>query len=38
MIGSEYDYTCLTATPKVIMEPIVVTAETVGNIAPEDRW
>ena len=38
MIGSEYDYTCLTATPKVIMEPIVVTAETVGSIAQEDRW
>ena len=38
MIGSEYDYTCLTATPKVIMEPIVVTAENVGTIAEEDRW
>ncbi len=38
MIGSEYDYTCLTQTPKVIMEPIVVTAENVGDIAPEDRW
>ena len=38
MVGSEYDYTCLTATPKVIMEPIVVTAENVGTIAEEDRW
>ena len=38
MIGSEYDYTCLTATPKVIMEPIVVTAENVNTIAEEDRW
>ena len=38
MIGSEYDYTCLTATPKVIMEPIVVTAENVSTIAEEDRW
>jgi ABC-type sugar transport system substrate-binding protein len=38
MIGSEYDYTCLTATPKVIMEPIVVTKENVDTIAEEDRW
>ena len=38
MIGSEYSYTCLTETPKVIMEPIVVTAENVGDIAEEDRW
>ncbi len=38
MIGSEYSYTVLTATPKVIMEPIVVTTETVGSIAAEDRW
>ena len=38
MIGSEYSYTVLTETPKVIMEPIVVTAETVGSIATEDRW
>ena len=38
MIGSEYSYNVLTATPKVIMEPIVVTSETVGSIAPEDRW
>ncbi|MBQ3450545.1 MAG: sugar ABC transporter substrate-binding protein [Synergistaceae bacterium] len=38
MIGSEYSYTVLTETPKVIMEPIVVTSETVGSIAPEDRW
>lgn len=38
MIGSEYSYTVLTETPKVIMEPIVVTSETVSSIAPEDRW
>lgn len=38
MIGSEYSYTVLTETPKVIMEPIVVTAENVGTIAEEDRW
>lgn len=38
MIGSEYSYTVLSETPKVIMEPIVVTAETVGLIAEEDRW
>lgn len=38
MIGSEYSYTVLTETPKVIMEPIVVTSETVGSIAEKDRW
>ncbi len=38
MIGSEYDYTCLSSTPKVIMEPIVVTKENVGTISEEDRW
>ncbi|MBQ7561883.1 MAG: sugar ABC transporter substrate-binding protein [Synergistaceae bacterium] len=38
MIGSEYSYTVLTETPKVIMEPIVVTAENVSSIAPADRW
>lgn len=38
MIGSEYDYTCLSSTPKVIMEPIVVTKENVGTISQEDRW
>ena len=38
MIGSEYDYTVLSETPKVIMEPIVVTAENVDTIAEEDRW
>ena len=38
MIGSEYDYTCLSSTPKVIMEPIVVTKENVNTIAEEDRW
>ena len=38
MIGSEYSYNVLTETPKVIMEPIVVTAENVDTIAEEDRW
>lgn len=38
MIGSEYDSAVLTETPQVIMEPIVVTKDTVGTIAPEDRW
>ena len=38
MIGSDYDSSALTETPKVIMEPIVVTKDTVGSIAPEDRW
>lgn len=38
MIGSEYSSHVLTATPQVIMEPIVVTAKTVGSIAAEDRW
>ena len=38
MIGSEYSYNVLTATPQVIMEPIVATIETVGSIAEEDRW
>lgn len=38
MVGSEYSYTVLSETPKVIMEPIVVTAETVSSIAESDRW
>ena len=38
MIGSEYSYNVLTETPKVIMEPIVVTADNVDTIAEEDRW
>ena len=38
MIGSEYSYNVLTQTPQVIMEPIVATKETVGEIAAEDRW
>lgn len=38
MIGSEYSYNVLTQTPQVIMEPIVATIETVGDIAAEDRW
>ncbi|MDO4804338.1 MAG: sugar ABC transporter substrate-binding protein [Lachnospiraceae bacterium] len=38
MIGSEYSYNVLTKTPQVIMEPIVVTKDTVGDISEEDRW
>lgn len=38
MIGSEYSYNVLTATPEVIMEPVVVTKDTVGSISEEDRW
>lgn len=38
MIGSEYDSAVLTETPQVIMEPIVVTIDTVSSIPPEDRW
>ena len=38
MISSDYDSAILTETPKVIMEPIVVTKETVGDISEEDRW
>lgn len=38
MIGSEYDSSVLSSTPLVIMEPVVVTKDTVGSIAPEDRW
>ena len=38
MIGSDYSAAGLSETPKVIMEPIVVTKDTVGSIAPEDRW
>ena len=38
MISSDYDSAVLTQTPKVIMEPIVVTKDTVGNISEEDRW
>lgn len=38
MIGSEYSYNVLTETPQVIMEPIVVTPETVRSIPAEDRW
>jgi len=38
MIGSEYSYNVLSETPQVIMEPIVATIETVGDIAEEDRW
>ena len=38
MISSDYDSAILTKTPKVIMEPIVVTKETVKDISEEDRW
>lgn len=38
MVGSEYDSAVLTETPEVIMEPVIVTIDTVGTIAPEDRW
>lgn len=38
MIGSEYDSSVLTSTPQVVMEPIVVTKDTVASIAAEDRW
>ncbi|MGN1381754.1 MAG: sugar ABC transporter substrate-binding protein [Eubacterium sp.] len=38
MIGSEYSYNVLTETPEVIMEPVVVTKETVGTIDEKDRW
>ena len=38
MVGSEYDSAVLTETPQVIMEPIVVTIDTVSSIPPEDRW
>ena len=38
MIGSEYDASVLTSTPRVIMECVVVTSETVHTIAEADRW
>ena len=38
MIGSEYSYDVLTKTPVINMEPVVVTKDTVGSIAQEDRW
>ena len=38
MISSDYDSSILTETPRVIMEPIVVTKETVGDISEDDRW
>ncbi len=38
MIGSEYDYSVLSKTPVINMEPVVATIETVGQILPEDRW
>lgn len=38
MIGSEYDSKVLSKTPLVIMEPVIVTKDTVSSIAEEDRW
>jgi ABC-type sugar transport system, periplasmic component len=38
MIGSEYNSNVLSKTPKVIMEPVIATKDTVGTIAKEDRW
>jgi len=38
MIGSEYHYSVLSATPNVIMQSVIVTKDTVGDIAEEDRW
>jgi len=38
MIGSEYDSSVLSATPQVMMEPVIATKDTVGDIAEEDRW
>ncbi|OYO59643.1 monosaccharide ABC transporter substrate-binding protein (CUT2 family) [Lachnotalea glycerini] len=38
MIGSEYDSSVLSKTPQVIMEPVIATKDTVGEIAAEDRW
>lgn len=38
MIGSEYDSSVLSATPQVMMEPVIATKDTVGSIAEEDRW
>ena len=38
MIGSEYDASVLTSTPRVIMECVVVTSETVHTIVEADRW
>ncbi|MDD7174757.1 MAG: sugar ABC transporter substrate-binding protein [Clostridiales bacterium] len=38
LIDSEYSYTCLTKTPQMIMECVVVTKETVGSIPEADRW
>ena len=38
MIGSEYDSSVLSATPQVIMESVIATKDTVGEIAIKDRW
>ncbi|HUM82388.1 MAG TPA: sugar ABC transporter substrate-binding protein [Lachnospiraceae bacterium] len=38
MVGSDYSSSVLTATPQVIMEPVVVTKDTVSSISQEDRW
>lgn len=38
MIGSEYNSSVLSKTPQVIMELVIATKDTVGDIAAEDRW
>ncbi len=38
MIGSEYHYSVLSETPKVMMEPIIVTKDTVSTIPANERW
>ena len=38
MAGSEYSSSVLSKTPEVIMEPVIVTAETVSSIDEKDRW
>lgn len=38
MIDSEYSSQTLSKTPKVILEPVIVTKETVSKIDAKDRW
>ena len=38
MIGSEYNYSVLSKTPNIILEPVIVTKDTVGGIDQKDRW
>jgi len=38
MIGSEYNYSVLSKTPNIILEPVIVTKDTVGQIDQKDRW